>query len=56
MFREELEAISNGELISKKIVNDVHLKLCNKIKDIYGLEGIILIYGQAQTWLNMTIK
>lgn len=56
MHREELEGISNSEIISKKIVNDVHLKLCNKIKDIYGSEGIILTYGQAQTWLNMTIK
>lgn len=47
MFRDELEAISNGEITSKKIVNDVHLKLCNKIKDIYGSEGIILTYGRS---------
>lgn len=46
MFREGLEAISNGEITSKKIVNDVDLKLCNKIKDIDGSEGIILTYGR----------
>lgn len=41
---------------SKEEFNKLHLKICNKIKEIYLAEGIRLTYGQAQKWLNMIMK
>ncbi len=42
--------------ISKTSYDKWHEELCDKIVDTYAPAGIIFNYGQAQKWVNMTMK
>lgn len=45
-----------NKISSQEEFDDWHEKVCDQIKEIYKEKGITLTYGQAQKWINMTIK
>lgn len=50
---QELQLQSN---IHQELFDDWHMKLCDEIIDKYEKNGITFTYGQAQKWINMTLK
>lgn len=45
-----------NKISSQKEFDVWHKKVCDRIKEIYKGKEITLTYGQAQKWINMTIK
>lgn len=41
---------------SKAEYNDWHMNVCNRLLELYAGENIQLYVGQAQKWINMTMK
>lgn len=56
IFKEEIPIINEGNITSPEEFNSWHEKVCYLIIKKYEEHGIKLTYGQAQKWLNMTIK
>lgn len=56
ILKKDFQFIDESNITSKELFNALHLKICDKIKNIYLTEGVTLTYGQAQKWVNMTIK
>ena len=52
----EIKKLVNGSITSEKEFDKWHEQLCKKIIDEYKKLKIQLSYGQAQKWVNMTIK
>lgn len=52
----EIKKLVNGSITSEKEFDEWHEQLCKKIVDEYKKSKIQLTYGQAQKWVNMTIK
>lgn len=52
----EIKKLVNGSITSEKEFDKWHEQLCKKIIDEYKKSKIQLSYGQAQKWVNMTIK
>ena len=56
IFKEEIPIINESNITSPEEFNSWHEKVCYLIIKKYEEHGIKLTYGQAQKWLNMTIK
>ena len=41
---------------SKAEYNDWHMNVCNRLLELYAGENIQMYVGQAQKWINMTMK
>lgn len=56
IFKEEIPIINEGSITSQEKFDSWHEQLCKNIKMLYNKKGIEFTYGQAQKWLNMTMK
>lgn len=56
VLSKELSNLNSNYITSSKLFDDWHHCICDEIKALYLEKGIKLTYGQAQKWLNMTIK
>nr|DAD64676.1 MAG TPA: hypothetical protein [Caudoviricetes sp.] len=56
VFGTELLKLNYSCITSQDEFNAWHRSVSDSIKTIYLNEGIRLTYGQAQKWINMTIK
>lgn len=56
IFNEEIKYLVNGNIKKREDFDEWHCTVCTRMKEIYANRGILLTYGQAQKWLNMTIK
>lgn len=56
IFKEEIPIINEGGITSPKKFDSWHCKVCENIKLLYNEKGIEFTCGQAQKWINMTIK
>lgn len=55
-FDRELPVLTSSVVHSRTAFDNWHQQVCRQIRDIYIQQGIKFTYGQAQKWLNMTIK
>ncbi len=56
IFREKISIINEGSIANQEKFDKWHEQLCKNIKVLYNKKGIEFTYGQAQKWVNMTIK
>lgn len=56
ILRERISAIDEEGLPSQEAFDTWHKKTCGLIRQPYTEAGIEFSWGQAQKWLNMTIK
>lgn len=56
IFKKEIPIINEGSITSQEKFDSWHCKVCENMKNLYYEKGIKLTYGQAQKWINMTIK
>lgn len=56
IFKEEIPIINEGGITSPEKFDSWHCKVCENIKLLYNEKGIEFTCGQAQKWVNMTIK
>ncbi len=53
-LEREIICLLNVPSISQDKFDDIHKKICDGMKNIYGTFNFT--YGQAQKWINMTLK
>lgn len=53
---KQIKKFVNDSITSQEKFDSWHCKVCKNIKLLYNEKGINFTYGQAQKWLNMTIK
>lgn len=56
MFETEIKKLTSGSKKNPDDFNNWHGEVCENMKNLYEEKGIKLTYGQAQKWINMTIK
>ena len=56
VLKEEIDWLDLSHIKSQSVFDSWHRKLSDEIKMIYQSYGIEFSYGQAQKWINMTIK
>ena len=56
VLKEEIDWLDSSHIKSQSVFDSWHRKLSDEIKMIYQSYGIEFSYGQAQKWINMTIK
>ncbi len=56
VFDTELTKLKSDSITSQDEFDAWHHSVSDKIKKLYLDEGVKLTYGQAQKWINMTIK
>ena len=56
LIRISVQEIQRKNEIDQKFFDDWHKKLCDAIIEKYEMNGITFTYGQAQKWINMTLK
>lgn len=56
LFYQEIPRLTSRQLHSQEVFDRWHYDMCRRIKSFYAQESINFTYGQAQKWLNMTIK
>lgn len=56
VLREQVAWLTPQNIRSASDFDGWHQEVCSQIKRIYVAQGITLTYGQAQKWVNMTIK
>ena len=56
IFKKEIPIINEGSITSQEKFDSWHCKVCENMKNLYEKYDIKLTYGQAQKWINMTIK
>lgn len=56
LIENEISNIVRFGIASQEEYNDWHCSLCNKIIQIYATKNICFHFGQAQKWINMTVK
>lgn len=56
VFDTELTKLKSYSITSQDEFDAWHHSVSDKIKKLYLDEGVKLTYGQAQKWINMTIK
>lgn len=56
LFRAEIPALVNTGVNNQKDFDAWHYRICSQIRTYYQDAGIEFYYGQAQKWLNMTMK
>lgn len=55
-FRIEIPALVKAEQLNQRDYDIWHYNICTQIRTYYQSAGVEFTYGQAQKWLNMTIK
>lgn len=55
-FREEIPALIRRVILDQCGYDTWHRHVCSQIRTYYRDTGIEFYYGQAQKWLNMTMK
>lgn len=56
MFETEIKKLTSGSKKNSDDFNNWHGEVFENMKNLYEEKGIKLTYGQAQKWINMTIK
>lgn len=56
LFKEEIPSIVNNGVNDQNMYDSWHHRICKKIRTYYRDAGVEFYYGQAQKWLNMTMK
>ena len=56
MLQQEIKRLILKNVKSQAEYDAWHYELCTRIRAIYREQGIEFHYGQAQKWLNMTMK
>ncbi len=56
LFRKEIPALVQGGILNQNGYDAWHREICGQIRGIYQEAGVVFYYGQAQTWINMTMK
>lgn len=56
VFENEIKKLIGNNITNQKEFDEWHCDVCKMIKSFYLNEGIEFTYGQAQKWINMTIK
>lgn len=56
VFENEIKKLIENNITSQEEFDTWHCDVCKMIKSFYLNEGIEFTYGQAQKWINMTIK
>lgn len=56
LIRVSVQKLQLKSKIDQKLFDDWHMKLCDAIIEKYENYGITFTYGQAQKWINMTLK
>lgn len=56
IFKKEIPIINEGSITSQEKFDSWHGEVCENMKNLYEEKGIKLTYGQAQKWINMTVK
>lgn len=56
LFEKELLPAFLKKIGSQLAFDRWHRKVCEEMKTLYAKQGVDFTYGQAQKWLNMTIK
>ncbi len=56
ILRERISKLNSAAVISQTEFDLWHKETCRMIRQLYLDEGIDFSWGQAQKWLNMTIK
>ena len=56
IFEIEIKKLTENNITSQEEFDLWHCKVCGNIKDLYEDNDIKFTYGQAQKWVNMTIK
>lgn len=56
IFKDEILILRTSEISNQNEFDLWHKNLCNRIIETYRDQEIKLTYGQAQKWINMTIK
>lgn len=55
-FKMKFKDLNSNSINTQDDFDNWHMNLCDEIIDIYNARNINLTYGQAQKWINMTIK
>ena len=56
LIRVSVQELRQKSKMDQKFFDDWHKKLCDAIIEMYEKNGITFTYGQAQKWINMTLK
>lgn len=56
LFREEISALVNTVVLDQSDYDIWHYYICSQIRTYYRDAGVEFYYGQAQKWINMTMK
>lgn len=56
LLKTEITDSPNKDICSAEKFDEWHMHVCNEIIDKYKMRRINLTVGQAQKWLNMTVK
>lgn len=56
LFQKEIPALVDAGVPDQNAYDAWHHKICEQIRTTYRNAGIEFYYGQAQKWLNMTMK
>lgn len=55
-FQKEIPALVRTEQLTQNDYDTWHYEICTQIRTYYQEAGVVFTYGQAQKWLNMTMK
>lgn len=56
LIENRISNIVKFGIASQEKYNEWHCSLCNEIIEIYATKNIAFHFGQAQKWINMTVK
>lgn len=56
MLRENITALLEMRAKTQKAFDDWHYRTCSALRSHYRNNGVQFTYGQAQKWVNMTLK
>lgn len=55
-LKQEITRMATDDIVNQKAFDEWHRGVCEHIRSVYHTQNIEFFYGQAQKWLNMTIK
>lgn len=56
LIRMSVQELRQSNKLDQDFFDNWHKKLCDAIIEMYEENGITFTYGQAQKWINMTLK
>ena len=56
LIKDSVKELSENSIITQESFDTWHIELCSGIKQNYIGAGVPFHYGQAQKWVNMTMK